>query len=163
MSNPVVKPKCIYTCKININTCSVERPTGTQQYSSNAQPLSSSLAKLLRLKSNMNWLVEAILSKSSLNKLCSSLGHLQWLQIFLQQKRQWPSILLYNYVSQVKSSILLPNCLNQIWFSVVIISYCTLHKMYCNIMRILHIHSQNSNLFTLELDNYALSNQYLNY
>lgn len=68
---------------IKNGTCSGFSPGGTQAYSSKAQPESSSEVEFL-WKSNMSLLTVFSISKGITVTMCSSWGHLQCRQIFLQ-------------------------------------------------------------------------------
>lgn len=64
-------------------TCSGFSPGGTHAYSSKAQPESSSEVEFL-WKSNMSFVTVFSISRGITVTACSSCGHLQWRQIFLQ-------------------------------------------------------------------------------
>lgn len=82
-----IKKIMVLKCKVNKQTCSGFNPGGTHAYSSRAQPESSSDVEL-RWKSYMSLFTVFSISKGITATTCSSRGHLQWRQIFLQRARK---------------------------------------------------------------------------
>lgn len=88
--NMPMKVKAVFnilhsTDSVNSVTCSGLSPGGTQAYSSRAQPESSSDVEFL-WKSYISLVTVFSISRGMTVTTCSSRGHLQWRQIFLNSK-----------------------------------------------------------------------------
>lgn len=83
-------------------TCSGFSPGGIQAYSSRAQPESSSDVEFL-WKSNINLFMVFSISRGIAVALCSSRGHLQCRQIFLQKTNSSISVPLSSYSLKLRN------------------------------------------------------------